>query len=254
MSVPDCYIEQSRQAFAELVRRCGLEAAAVTVRARPLSTEEAIGEPGRRDFPLVRGKERLLEAVVGVSRGNAFTDAPREFTGSVEELLAVPLDGARNRGLYIAALNAAFRSAGLVDGTVHCRDDDPERCAREIAATMETRLGWHRVGLIGFNPAIAEELARRLGPDRLRITDLDPDNIGTERFGIPIWDGERRFHELVAWADGVLMTGSTFVNGTFDALRDAIERAGKPMVLYGVTAAAMAHLFGFERLCPCARS
>jgi Putative heavy-metal chelation len=253
MPAPHSLIERSRHAFAELVRRCGLETAAVSVRTRALSTEEAIGEPGRRDFPLVKGKERLLEAVVGESRGNAFTDAPREFTGSVDELLAVPLDGARNRGLYIAALNAAFRSAGLVGGTVHCRDDDPERCATEIAATVEGRLRWHRVGLVGFNPAIAEELVRRLGPDRLRITDLDPNNIGTERFGVVIWDGEHRFRDLVEWADGVLMTGSTFVNGTFDALQETVEQAGKPMVLYGVTAAAMAHLFGFERLCPYAR-
>jgi hypothetical protein len=254
MAAPDCYIERSRQAFADLIRDRGLAAAAVTVRARPLSSEEAIGRPGRRDFPLLKGKERLLEAVIGEARGNAFTDAPREFTGSVDELLALPLDGTRNRGLYIAALNAAFRHAGLVEGTVHCRDDDPERCAREIAATVEARLCWHRVGLIGCNPAMADELARRLGPERLRITDLDPDRIGTERFGVPIWDGEQQFRELVEWADGVLMTGSTFVNGTFDVLREATEQAGKPMVLYGVTAAAMARLFGFERLCPCARS
>ena len=190
---------------------------------------------------------------IGQSRGNAFTDAPREFTGSVEELLALPLDDPRNRGLYIAALNAAFRSAGLVGGTVHCRDDDPERCAREIAAVVDLRLRWHRVGLIGFNPAIAEELARRFGPAWLRITDLDPDNVGSERFGVPIWEGEHRFRELIAWADGVLMTGSTFVNGTFDTLREATEQAHKPMILYGVTAAALAHLFGFDRLCPCAR-
>jgi uncharacterized protein (DUF4213/DUF364 family) len=253
MSAPHSFIERSRQAFAEIVRQQGLQAAAVTVRAHPLSTEEAIGQPGRRDFPLIKGKERLLEAVVGESRGNAFTDAPREFTGSLAELLALPLDDTRNRGLYIAALNATFRRAGLVGGTVHCRDDDPERCAREIAALVDTRFRWQRVGLIGFNPAIAEALARRVGPDRLRITDLDPENVGSERFGIPIWDGECRFRELIEWADAVLMTGSTFVNGTFDAIREAIERAGKPMVLYGVTAAAMAHLCGFERLCPCAR-
>jgi hypothetical protein len=254
MTATDCYIERSRRAFAELARDRGLSAAAVTVRARVLSSEEAIGRPGRRDYPLLKGKERMLEAAIEEARGNAFTDAPREFTGSVDELLALPLEDSRNRGLYVAALNAAFRHAGLVRGTVHCRDDDPERCARVIATRVEARLCWSRVGLAGCNPAIADELARRLGPERLRITDLDPDRIGTERFGVPIWDGATRFGKLTEWADGVLVTGSTFVNGTFDALHDAIERAGKLMVLYGVTAAAMARLFGFERLCPYARS
>jgi uncharacterized protein (DUF4213/DUF364 family) len=225
----------------------------VTVRARPLGSEEAIGTPGRRDFPLLKGKERLLEAVIGQARGHAFTDSPREFTGSVEELLGLPLGNNRNRGLYLAALNAAFRHAGRVKGTVHCRDDDPERCAGQIATRVEGQLRWERIGLIGFNPAIAEELARRFGADRLRLTDLDPDNIGTKRFGVPIWDGETRGEELIRWADGVLLTGTTFVNGTFDPLWRIIEGTRTPAILFGVTAAAMAYLFGFERLCPCAR-
>jgi uncharacterized protein (DUF4213/DUF364 family) len=225
----------------------------VTVRARPLSPEEAIGEPGRRDFPLLRGKERVVEAIIEEARGHAFTDSPREFTGPVEELLELPLSNTRDRGLYLAAMNAAFRYAGRVSGTVHCRDDDPERCAIRIAARVETQLHWRKIGLIGFNPALAEELARRFGAARLRITDLDPDNIGTDRFGVPIWDGESRAEALVRWADGVLMTGTTLVNGTFDPIWEEMEATGTPAILFGVTAAAMAHLFGFERLCPCSR-
>ena len=165
----------------------------------------------------------------------------------------MPLNRNHERGLYLAALNAAFRHAGRVNGTVHCRNDDPERCARQIAERVEGHLGWQRVGLIGFNPAIAEGLARRLGPERLRLTDLDPDNIGTERFGVPVWDGENRAEELIRWADGVLLTGTTFANGTFDPLWEVIEATRTPGIIFGVTAAAMAHLFGFERLCPFAR-
>jgi uncharacterized protein (DUF4213/DUF364 family) len=247
------YIERSRRAFGTLVDEQGLTAASVTVRAHVLSSEEAIGKPGRRDFPLIIGKERLVEAVIEGARGHAFTDSPREFTGSVEELLELPLSDNRGRGLYLAALNAAFRYAGRVNGTVHCRDDDPERCADQIATNVEGQLRWERIGLVGFNPAIAEELASRFGPERLRITDLDPDNIGAERFGVPIWDGESRAEELIRWADGVLLTGTTFVNGTFDRLWSVMEATRTPAVIFGVTAAAMAHLFGFERLCPCAR-
>lgn len=246
------WVERSRRPFRELIHRQGLEEAEVTVRARPLSTEEAIGEPGRRDFPLIKGKERLLEARIGESCGSAFTDAPREFMGPVEDILALPLDDTRNRGLYLAALNAAFRHAGLVEGTRHCRDEEPEECARRIADRIEDHLRWQRIGLVGFNPAIGEELVHRFGSDRIRITDLDPDNIGTERYGVPIWDGDRQYAELIEWADGVLLTGTTLVNGTFDRIWEAARDIGTPVVVYGVTAAAMAHLFGFERLCPCA--
>ena len=112
------YVERSRRAFHELVHELGLAAATVTVRARPLSFEEAVGQPGRRDFPLLKGKERLVEAVIEEARGQAFTDSPREFTGSVEELLALPLGNTRERGLYLAALNAAFRHSGRGTGTV----------------------------------------------------------------------------------------------------------------------------------------
>lgn len=253
MPTSDTYVARSRQAFRDLVHEQGLETAEVTVRARSLSSEEAIGKPGRRDFPLLQGKERLVEAVIGEARGHAFTDSPREFTGSVEELLALSLSDTRDRGLYLAALNAAFQHAGKVKGTVHCRDDDPERCAVQIATRVETHFHWRKIGLIGFNPAIAEELARRFGSERLRLTDLDPDNIGAERFGVPIWDGETRAGDLIRWADGVLLTGTTFVNGTFDPLWKTLSETGTPAILFGVTAAAMAYLFGFDRLCPCAR-
>jgi hypothetical protein len=253
MGQSDSFIERSRVGFQELIQDLGLFGASVSVQVRGLSPEEAIGRPGRRDFPLLKGKERLLEAVIGEARGHAFTDAPREFSGSVEDLLGVRLDETRNRGPYLASLNAAFRYAGRVAGTVHCRDGDPERCAREIAVEVDQRRGWERVGLVGFNPAMAEALARRVGPERLRITDLDMENIGTTRFGVPIRDGDVEEEALVGWADGVLLTGTTLVNGTFDSLWAAIQRRGIPGVLYGVTAAAMAHLFGFQRLCPCAR-
>jgi len=249
----DTYIERSRHAFRNLIQERNLETAAVRVRARPLSSEEAIGEPGRRDFPLLKGKERLLEAVIGGSRGHAFTDSPREFTGSVEEFLGLSLNDTRARGLYLAALNAAFSHAGLVNGTVHCRDDDPETCAGLIAARVGDHLRWQNIGVIGFNPALVEGLARWFGPHRIKVTDLDPDNIETERFGIQIWDGATRAEELVGWADGVLLTGTTLVNGTFDSLWSMMNANRTPAILFGVTASAMAHLFGFERICPCAR-
>jgi len=254
MSTIPSYLERSRRALEAVAREQGLLEEEVLVRARTLSPEEAIGRPGRRDFPLLKGKERLLEGVVGGSRGHAFTDAPTEFTGSLKDLLSLPLDSTRTRGPYVAVLNAVFRSAGLVSETVHCRDDDPESCAVEIGERVTRELRWPRVGLIGFNPALADELARRLGPQGLRITDLDPDNVGRERFGVPVWDGSTRYRDLIAWSYGVLVTGTTFVNGTFDSIWQAREQAGKPGVLFGVTAAGLARIFGFPRVCPRARA
>lgn len=251
MSARSSWLERTREPLAEMARRGEISAAAVTVRAGPLSSEEAIGKPGRRDYPLLTGRERLIEARVGRARGHAFSDAPREFTGSLGAVLNLPLDNTRDRGIYVATLNAVLRHVGEIDRTVHCRDDEPEQCARIIAGTLRKR--WVRIGLIGLNPAIAEELIRCFGSDQMRITDLNPDNVGREHHGVPVGDGVWDYEDLIRGSDGVLITGTTFVNGTFDAIWQTLQQHLKPFILYGVTGAGIASLFGFEHVCPFAR-
>jgi len=251
MPARSTWLERTREPFAERIRRWELSSQDVTVRARPLSPEEAIGKPGRRDYPLLTGRERLIEARVGPSRGHAFSDAPREFTGSLPAVLELPLDNTRDRGVYVATLNAVLNRCSEVVRTVHCRDDEPEQCARVIAGTVRGR--WERIGLIGLNPAIADEMIRCFGPTCTQLTDLNPDNVGGERSGVPVWDGAKDYEKLIRRSDGVLVTGTTFVNGSFDAIWHVLERYGRPFILYGVTAAGIARLFGFEHLCPFAR-
>jgi hypothetical protein len=113
-----------------------------------------------------------------------------------------------------------------------------------------TNYGRARVGLVGLNPAIAERLVETFGADRTHITDLDADNIGKRRFGVEIWDGNERTEELIGASDIVLVTGTTVVNGTFDAIRARARAANKVFIPYGVTAAGLCHLMGIRRLCP----
>ncbi len=247
-------LERTRQPFREAARAAGLLDARVSVLGRPLTPEEAIGTPGRRDFPIVLGRERVLEARVRGARGHAFTDDAREFEGTLAEVIELALDTPHRRAIYTATLNAVLTGLGRVDRTVHCRDEDPEHCAREIAETVLERHGRVRVGLVGLNPALAERLAETFGPDRVRITDLDERNRGSVRFGVEIWDGAARNPELIETSDVVILTGTTLVNGTFDDLWARIRRAGKIGIVYGVTAAGVAALAGFERLCPRGRT
>ena len=226
------------------------EGAQVSVLARPLTPEEAIGTPGRRDYPIVVGKERVLEARVEGARGQAFTDSPGEFLGTLDDVLGLELTTNRNRAIFVAMLNAVLAHLKMATGTVHCKDDDPENCARQIADQLHERYGRARVGLIGLNPAIAESLVDRFSADQVRITDLFEGNIGRKRFGVVIRDGTTRTEELVAASDVVVVTGTTLVNGTFDGIRDAVRRAGKGLVVYGVTAAGVAALAGLDRVCP----
>lgn len=240
--------------FAALVAENDLLDADVAVAVSVLTAEQAIGSPTRHDFPIVEGREQLIEAVVGNAKGHAFTDAPREFSGLLRDVLALPLTSNDNRAVFVAALNATMKSLGLLEATLHCRDDDPERCARELAGQVHKQRGGGTVGLIGLNPAIAEALAEAFGPQNVRITDLNRKNIGRSKFGVTIWDGKTRTEDLVRCCDVVVITGTTLVNGTFDAIWNWVREHGKDYLIYGVTAAGVCALLGLNRLCPYARA
>jgi hypothetical protein len=247
-------LERARDLLSTIAAEAGLLDAGVSVLAQPLTPEEAIGTPGRRDFPILVGRERVVEARVGAGRGHAFTDTAREFVGRLSDTIEQPLGDNGARAIFVAALNATLAHLGRVRGAVHCRDDDPERCGVEIAETVAGRVGDRgTLGLIGLNPAIAEHLVSRFGPHRVRIADLDPANIGRRRFGVEVWDGAERRSSLIETADVVLFTGSTLVNGTFDAIDREIRSRNKTGIVYGVTAAGVAELLGLERVCPYGR-
>ena len=243
-------LEQTRVQAREIAEKEHLLNVAVTVLAKPLTPEEAIGNPGRRDFPIIIGKERVVEATLLGSKGHAYTDSPQEFLGTLKDILNLELTTNQNRAIYVATINALLGSLRIVDKTVHCKDDEPEECALEIADTVLKKYGRADVGLIGLNPAIAERLVDTFGPDHVRITDLAKDNIGQQRFGVEIWDGNKRTEDLVDASDVVIFTGTTLINNTFDRIWDLIQTGGKKYVVYGVTAAGVCRLLDIERICP----
>ena len=121
---------------------------------------------------------------------------------------------------------------------------DPPRCAVELLSKIETDHGSPKVALVGMQPRMAEALARHC---ELKISDLDEENIGTERFGVLI-EGPDSTGENLAWCDLALVTGTTVVNGTLEEFL-----VDKPVLFYGVTIAAVAKLMGLERFCPLGR-
>jgi uncharacterized protein (DUF4213/DUF364 family) len=223
--------------------------AAVRVTIGTLSVKQAIGSPNRQDFPLLQGKEVMIEAQFQGSCGQAFTDRPNNFTGTLNDVLRIPLDTNDKRAIFIATLNAVAAHLNIVSGTRHCHDEEPEECARQIAQTILANHGGVRVGLIGLQPAILENLAVTLGEDNVRCTDLNPDNIGTMKYGIEIQDGRTETGKLIKWCDLVLATSSAIINNTFDEIRESATKEGKQLIIYGVTGAGVAALASLDRLC-----
>lgn len=242
-------VEEFRKKLVQLAAKHGFLDREVRVELKPLSSKEAIGTPERDDFPLLKGKERLVEAQVAEGRGQAFTDAFSEYSGTLKELLELDIADRFNCSLMVAAGNAMLRALAMVGATLHCRDTAPGECALMLPGWIKEHYpDVKRIALVGLQPAMAEALS---GKFELRILDLDEDNIGSRRHGVTIEDGSQALGEAAQWADMILATGSSITNHSIDGI---IAAAGdKPLVFFGVTIAGAAELLGLKRYCPLGR-
>ena len=248
------FLEGSKRKLSEIIKEKKLESIEVSVIVKQLTAQDAIGEPGRRDFPIIEGKESVIEAQVLSAKGHAFTDSPGEFDGKLEQILDFPLTTNKKRAIYIATMNAVLRHLDLCEKTVHCKDEEPVKCGREIALHISKEWGDTKVGLIGLNPAIAESLVQTFGPENVKITDLNMQNISCVKWGVSIWDGRKMAELLVEQSDVVLITGTSMVNATFDHIMNCIHKYDKNYLVYGVTAAGVCKLMGLNRICPYGRN
>ena len=231
-----------RAALAAALAEEGLDGA-VSVSARGLTPAEAIGRPGRTDYPILSGKEVMLMADVQGGKGQAFTDAPVAFHGSLREVLELDLEGdPHSRGLFVAVLNAVMARLGRADNTVHCRDGGPEFCARHMADWVAEAYGTPKIALVGYQPALIGALSQHFP---LRVLDLNPEHIGTVKDGCPVLDGKADRQAVIDWADLVLCTGSTLCNGT---IVDYLELE-KEVVFFGTSLSGAAPILGLKRMC-----
>lgn len=231
-----------------LWKREGLLDNHVQVSAGPLTVKQAIGDPGSNDYPIQKGKERLMEAGIEDARGQAFTDDFGSFSGTLREISQLPLNSNFNRAIFVAALNASMRNLERTEHTIHCHDSGPKDCAAQLPAFIRQKYGTPRITQVGFQPAMISAL---VGEFELRVLDLDPENIGKVRRGALI-EGPEQAAEAVEWAELLTVTGTTLGNGTIDEFIDIEGRGitGVPVLFYGTTIAAAASLMGWDRFCP----
>ena len=222
----------------------------VRIKARGLSAIEAIGEPKRQDYPILTGKEVMIEAECAGSFGQAFTDQPMDYVGTLADIFALPLTNTGNRALFIATLNAVLKKNRLVDKTVHCKNEEPEACATMLMSWLGKRIeDGQKIGLIGLQPTMLEKLSVTFGPEQVLASDLDAKVIGTEKWGVKILDGAKDNQRIMDEADFVLVTGSSIVNGTFDELYHYLSNNHKPFAAFGNTIAGVAALMDVPRVC-----
>ncbi len=238
-------LKEAKEKVFQKAQQENLLEKSVCVRAKVLSAEEAIGNPEEYDFPLLKGREKIVEANFQTHKGHAFSDMFGGFQGSLSDVLQMPLSNNYRRSLVVATLNAVTRYWGLIDQTVHCRDQQPKECAKRCVEYFSQRYpSIKKLTLIGFQPAMADAFLKTV---ELKILDLDPENIGKEKFGVMIEDGIKDLKKASQWGDGVLATGSSVVNGTIDQIMETAK--GKKVIFYGVTIAAVSYWADLNRLC-----
>lgn len=229
-----------KEEFIKIIKENALESEGVLIQAVPLSPAEAIGNPEDRDYPLIIGKERLMQAEFRHSRGQAFTDMYGDFSGRLSDIVAMELTNNFRRAIFVSSLNAVMREMGLITKTIHCKNNEPRQCSYELVKHIEENYGHPRVAMVGLQPRMVEALSKRF---QIRVTDMDQANIGTEKFGRTI-HGPERTREHLEWCDVAVVTGTTIVNNTIDQL--AIS---KPVVYYGITISGAAKLLGLNHFC-----
>lgn len=229
--------------FREIVDKHDLLKSPLVITCRALSSQEAIGETIRKDYPLLNGKDIMVQAAFEGGLGQVFTDSPVEFKGLVEDVLA--LDAANNshdRTIFIATLNAVMNKLNMINRTVHCKGEVPENCARSIGNWVESSFNHPKIAQVGYQPALLSNLASRF---EVRILDLNPEVIGTVKSGVKVLDGVKDFRETVDWSNIILCTGSVLSNGTIVNFLNL----DKQVYFYGITIAGAAQLLGLNRLC-----
>jgi len=227
----------------EILENPELSSTSINISCKALSPQEAIGSPGRDDFPLQKGKEKLMQAIIDGSGGQAYTDMPGNFSGTLKEALTLPADNNYHRAVIIAALNAILHKTDKVTCTIHCKDAGPGECSQKLREKIAEDYVNPHIAVIGLQPAMVEQLAHRFN---IRVFDLDPENIGKDKYGVTVESGDYDLEKIEEWCDLFLVTGSTVVNGTIDQFLDR----KKPVLFYGTTVAGTAQLLGLNRFCP----
>jgi len=234
--------QKMRSYLEETGRSRSLLDETIRVSARALSAEEAIGNPEHDDYPLVAGRERMMEAEVRGAKGHAFTDMYGRWEGSLRDVCRMAAVNNFRRAIIVATLNAVTRLTGDAECTIHCRDDGPVGCAGEIAPFATSEGLGPPFALIGYQPRLAEALAA-LG--ELRIVDMDAQHVGEIKAGTEVLAPERT-EEALDGAACAFVTGTTIVNATIQRFLDLPI----PTIFYGVTIAGGAALLGLRRYCP----
>jgi hypothetical protein len=202
--------------------------------------------------PVLAGRSRLVGKFNG-NMGISHTFYPTPFSGTIREILDIPMDTAPNRALVVSALNAVAAWSDPELRTLHCTEKGSLRCTRLLVNTLKKE-GYSCPGLIGFQPVFMEKLGEEFGIWNTAVIDQSELNEETRKIEAIECADDAHIFQLFAWSDVVVATGATLISGTLPDIVEMSEITGVPLMFYGTSIAGTANLMNLNRFCPEARS
>ena len=177
--------------------------------------------------------------------GEAYTETPSAFQGTLEEALKIPASEKGISAVSIAALNAAMNRLGLCPGTFPEDVQTHSAYADAICRHITEKYGTSNLVLVGYDGYFVKRFMEE-GLDFWTM-DRDPDHIAQDRFDHVVVNSAKRNRESsFAWGKLFLITGSTLCNGTIVQYLDS----GKELLFYGITCAGAATLLSLPWFSP----
>jgi len=234
MTVTQLY-EQILSAFHQLEGTDQLltETVTVTVSEEP---EHTLRPP--EDPPSTVAKpEYCVTAQIRGVKGEAYTETPEPFCGTLQDALSIPVTEKGISAVTISAINAAMNALSLSPGVFSNDQQFHIHYADALCRYVSEHYGNTRIVLVGYDGYIVKRFMEE-GLDFWTL-DLNPDHITQNRFGHVIVNGARKNRDSsLAWGRIFLVTGSSLCNGTIIPYLES----GKELLFYGVTCAGTAAL------------
>ncbi|MET1160055.1 MAG: DUF364 domain-containing protein [Thermoprotei archaeon] len=253
-SIAKIYTEILKSLFLKLIPEYEIELDSI-IECIPVSGRD-LGIVGD-DYALLRGPEIMLTCKYGKGVGQVFTVAPRNYRGSIRNIIERDLTSIAWSSLFHAVLNAILNHLGLIDRTLHCSKNEPLLCGYKMTHYLYSEHGITRILHIGYQPGHVEELYT-IYRDNLLVTDLRSDTVWNRKRGILIIDGNLNKY-FIQHSDVVLLTASALVNNTGWEIVEYARLYYKPVIIYGVSATGAVYLLRENKIldirlyCPYAR-
>jgi len=197
-------------------------------------------QPGKAGRP-----EYRVTAIFRGTKGEAYTECPEAFEGTLQEALDLPVS---ERGIHAAALasiNAVMSYLNQCPGTFSDDEETHIRYADALYRHVRSQYGTDHIVLIGYDGYIVKKFVDE-GMDFWTL-DRNPDHITKNRFEHVIVNSAKYNREsCYAWGRLFILTGSSLCNGTAVQYLDHQI----PVLFYGITCAAAATLLGLSWFSP----